>query len=394
MYFTDNREYFLIKYKDGYQELLCTERYNPNNFEDAKIVKYDKFKFEGDTVIEPNRLIHVQDSIIIGYSTKENQSNYFQFNRFGLEGMFGEEFPYAVKGILEGNKTFENSKITDVFLGEIYKDLFNLDFYSDIARNTFSVEKDLLFYLDISAEIYDSYLRSRIFFDIKNLGGVYPNFDYNHLVKYHNEKPVFIHLFKNYIDPKRDTIFRNLVIKEDRGLSDFEFTYIVEEIDKEGEYISDIFEINGSLFFLFKESSTGDVFTYYSNDEGETWSNKISPELKNSNTLEFVEYNNQIYAYNKDNIFVTYIVSSVESEKEINSIKCYANNSALYLKSNGVGIKQVTLIDVIGTEIFKGNFTNQIDLKIPLDLSNQNLLICKIQTEEGIIINKIIKGEN
>ena len=107
-----------------------------------------------------------------------------------------------------------------------------------------------------------------------------------------------------------------------------------------------------------------------------------------------MEYNNQIYAYNKDNIFVTYIVSSVESEKEINSIKCYANNSALYLKSNGVGIKQVTLIDVIGTEIFKGNFTNQIDLKIPLDLSNQNLLICKIQTEEGIIINKIIKGEN
>jgi hypothetical protein len=50
------------------------------------------------------------------------------------------------------------------------------------------------------------------------------------------------------------------------------------------------------------------------------------------------------------------------------------------------------LIDLLGNEIFSGFFYNQKEIRIPLELSNHNLLICKVVTKNEIKVIKLIKG--
>ena len=85
---------------------------------------------------------------------------------------------------------------------------------------------------------------------------------------------------------------------------------------------------------------------------------------------------------------------SVENNINESNINAYANNSALFVKSTGNDIRQITLIDILGNELYSNNFNNQKELKIPVNLTNYNLLICKVTTQNEVKVLKLIKGEN
>lgn len=405
IYIVDNREYIHFKFNDGSQQIQVVERTDPNDFRRAKMINYPKFSFGGDTILEPNRLMKVHDSVLIAYSNRENESNLYQLHRFAISD---NHFPldYAVKGFMSGNEEFEPSKNTDhIFLKTEYEVVFNHIFICKNANKSFEV----FIYPDDNNlpsdfEDLDNYqygvneinFKRFPFTKDDEIYDIGVDFDYLHRVIENNVEVQLI-LMKSYVDLKNQMTLHNkqAIIKRYYGISYSEMiekNKIIYEFETEGEFISDFFEYKDKIIFLYKENSTGDVYTYYSNDKGENWDYVLSPELKGFEFLGLSAYNDQFYAYNENNIFITSDTKSVERKQSENNVTAFFNGNNIVVKSRYDEILSVQIIDIMGNEIINQTYNNLNELSLKTPFTNQKLLICKVVTKNEIKVIKLIKG--
>ena len=363
---------------------------------------YNKFKFGGDTIIEPNMMIQTREAItdnpdttIIMYSMKPGESRQYQIHRFDSYG------DYEVFGIINPNrsKTLPDDTNYDVNIASNTFD--NYTYCGFTADSTYASYSTNNYFQNGSSKFTSNYrgftlvsegnkelLTARIKFSIYNYNDDNPlnYFRLDAIDGYKNSKneiidKQFLSKYFTYDSLTVDSISRD-------------WRRTVYEFDSKVEFVSDFFEFNNKYIILVKDEEAN-VSLMYSDNRCEKWIKISTPEFNNAGFLKFCYFNKQIYAYNSENLFVTDVASSVGivSKNEVD-IVAYAGNNVLFVKSNENNIRQICLFDILGKEIYSGNFNNNMELKIPINLINYNLLICQVKTQNEVKVLKLIKGEN
>lgn len=104
------------------------------------------------------------------------------------------------------------------------------------------------------------------------------------------------------------------------------------------------------------------------------------------------EYTDRYYiAFQDDNELEKSASLSIEKNNVKNTVVKYLrNNKEIYLKTNNETIKQITVYNILGKELFSIKNLNKSEIRIPVDNMNTNYGIVSVTTEKGIISKKIV----
>lgn len=389
--------YFLVLYNDLTQSLVSTEI--KNDLLSDNYTKYESFEFYSDSIIKLNKMVRLNDEILISYSNKVNMTDYFILHNFEKNNYISVNLNQDKSGDRE---LIENNKIIDVFFFksrfQAIEAKYDLVFLTKNTTQNFYL-KD---YIDFDNYGYVTFSNGRgLHFELESM-----NIDR----EYRFLKPMsyYINDYKledYYINYITDSIFTydldyvytndyTFVAKSINNLYDSkEYDKLTLIIEDKGEVLTDFIKFKNTIFFLFYNEVDDLVYTYFSNDECDTWNYFISSSIDYNGEFEYCVGKDEVYLYNDKSIYSTnynYYFSSVEKFSNINH---FYNGNTVKIFSN-FDIDEIKIFDLNGKEVYTNFNVNSKTQEINLDEVGHTVgvYLCLVKTKNEVKVLKLIKG--
>ncbi len=394
--------YLLVLYQNLTQSLISTE-INNNLLSDI-YTKYESFEFVSDSLIKLNKMVRLNDEILISYSKKVNMTDYFILHNF-------EEKSYKYKKITSGleneRNLIEGNKIIDYFFRKSIISHrgfdFDLIFLNKYSTSFFPIPKlnsnfDFISYgyLLFGFNEFGAFLNNDSLLIEDNLYQIKIDYVFEEVYFKRKEYNIF-NTDTIFLSDKQGLLNLNgsrLIIKVNSKMMDGrDYNKITLILDDKGEVLTDFIKFNNTIFFLYYNEVDDLVYTYFSNDECDTWNFFISSNIEYTGEFENIVGKDEVYLYNDDAIYSTNYNYYFSSAEKFSNINHFYSGNIVKIFSN-YNIEEIKIFDLNGKEVYTNFNVNTKTQEINLEEIGHTIGVyfCLVKTKNEIKVIKLIKG--